>query len=134
MWSRKKFKCQGACQVAMLVWASIGFGWAQERKPPPSDRGRPVLSGAIILHTNTNASTLPPGYQLLYEQNFAKASAIKDFALTDASAWKVTFTNGNGALELLTQSKYQPSVRSPVNIALIKDKVFEDFVLEADLI
>ena len=37
-------------------------------------------------------------------------------------------------MELATQSDYKPIVRSPFNIALIADRVFEDFVLEADLI
>src|SRR6185369_540882 len=36
-------------------------------------------------------------------------------------------------LDLVTQSKYKPVHRSPFNIALIADKVFTDFVLEANL-
>jgi hypothetical protein len=33
------------------------------------------------------------------------------------------------ALELAAEKKYQPAVRSPLNIALIADKAFGDFVL-----
>jgi hypothetical protein len=78
---------------------------------------------------------LPKGYQLLYEQTFEKPESIKGFQMTDGAAWKYsTEEQGGGALELAAQSNYKPEVRSPVNIALIKEKVFGDFILEADLI
>ncbi len=77
---------------------------------------------------------LPPNYKLLYEQKFEGASALKDFVMSDPKAWKFTKDGGHSALELATQSKYQPAVRSPFNIALIADKVFGDFILEADLL
>jgi hypothetical protein len=77
---------------------------------------------------------LPKGYTLLYEQPFAKPESIKEFQMTDPAAWKYSKEEQGGALELAAQSNYKPQVRSPVNIALIKDKVFGDFVLEADLI
>src|SRR6266513_3049230 len=56
--------------------------------------------------------------------------ALRDFVMSDPKAWKFSPSN---ALELATQSDYKPLVRSPFNIALIADRVFEDFVLEADL-
>ena len=65
-----------------------------------------------------------------YEQKFDGPAALKDFVMTDAKAWRFSPSN---ALELTKQSQYKPIVRSPVNIALLADKVFEDFVLEADL-
>jgi hypothetical protein len=73
---------------------------------------------------------------LVYEQSFDKESALADFQMTDAAAWKfVTTDDGHGgSMELFQQSKYVPAVRSPFNIALIKDKSFGDFVLECDLI
>ena len=77
---------------------------------------------------------IPNGYKLLYEQTFENPDAIRQFQMTDANAWKFSNEEKGGALELAAQSKYKPEVRSPVNIALIKEKVFGDFVLEADLI
>jgi hypothetical protein len=77
---------------------------------------------------------LPQGYKLLYEQKFEDASALKDFVMTDSAAWKRAANDKISALELVQQSKYTPAVRSPFNIALIADKVFGDFILEADLI
>lgn len=71
---------------------------------------------------------------MLYEQKFDAADALGDFVMSDPRAWRVAVSSTNGALELLTQSKYTPAVRSPVNIALINGRIFGDFVLEADLL
>lgn len=87
-----------------------------------------------VLAATAADTNVPSGYKLLYEQKFDKPGVIKEFAMTDPAAWKIADTNDQRALELTRQSKYQPAVRSPVNIALIADKVFTDFVLEADLI
>jgi hypothetical protein len=75
---------------------------------------------------------VPSGYKLLYEQDFQKPDAINGFAMTDPAAWKIASANNQQGLELAKQSNYKPIVRSPVNIALIADRVFGDFVLEAD--
>jgi len=75
----------------------------------------------------------PAGYKLLYSRNFTSPQDLAGFVMTDPAAWRVTKTNDVTALDLFTQSKYKPAYRSPFNIALIADKVFGDFVLEADL-
>jgi hypothetical protein len=77
---------------------------------------------------------IPNGYKLLYEQTFESPESIREFQMSDAKAWKYSKEEKGGALELAAQSEYKPEVRSPVNIALIKDKVFGDFILEADLV
>ena len=79
-------------------------------------------------------SQLPTGYKLVYEQNFENPGARQGFVMTDPQVWRITKKDGQSALELTAQSNYQPDVRSPVNIALIADKVFDDFVLEASLL
>jgi len=90
-----------------------------------------LFTGAIL-----RAADLPSNYKLLHEETFDKETSLTRFQMTDTNAWKWVSTNDNhgGAMELVQQSKYKPGVRSPVNIALIKDKVFGDFILEADLI
>ena len=80
------------------------------------------------------AAEIPAGYTLAYEQKFDTATALADFRFTDPAAWGFAKTNDISALALMKQSQYKPIVRSPVNIALIGDKVFGDFVLEVDLI
>jgi hypothetical protein len=88
----------------------------------------------FLVYAADKPSNLPDGYKLLYAQAFDKDAALKDFAMTDPQAWALSKEEKGGALELTKQSNYKPAVRSPVNIALIADKVFGDFILEADLI
>lgn len=76
---------------------------------------------------------VPKGYRLLYSQNFEEAGAINDFEFTDPGKWKLTAKDGNGCLESLGPGKYRPKVRSPHVIALLSDRKFEDFILEANL-
>ena len=94
-----------------------------------------LLCSAISFVALTSlAADIPAGYKLAYEQKFDGASAMRDFRFTDPVAWSFAQTNDISALALVQQSKYAPVVRSPVNIALIADRVFGDFVLEVDLI
>jgi len=53
---------------------------------------------------------------------------------TDPRAWKLVDSRQGQAYSLFQQSKYQPPHRSPLNIALLKDVVVSDFVLEADVL
>jgi hypothetical protein len=95
-----------------------------------------ILIGAFVFAQALLAADLPAGYKLLYEQKFDDAESLKAFQMTDTNAWKwVTAEESHGgALELTRQSKYQPAVRSPVNIALIADTVFSDFVIEVEML
>ena len=74
---------------------------------------------------------IPADYKLLYSQDFLKPEALGDFVFSDPAAWKVSEGDGKTALELAQQSKYSPPFRSPLNIALVKGKVFDDFIVEA---
>ena len=71
-------------------------------------------------------------YPLLYEQDFNSPTAIRDFEMSDPSAWKIN-AEEKGYLELFGKSEYKARVRSPFNIALIRNLELGDFVLEADL-
>ena len=51
----------------------------------------------------------------------------------DAQSWKIVSTPRGNVYSLFQQSAYKPPYRSPVNIALLKDVVVGDFVLEIDL-
>ncbi len=72
---------------------------------------------------------IPEGYSLLYSQDFAGPESRSDFVFSDPSAWKVD----RGSLALTKPSVYQPPVRSPRNLALIRGKSFGSFVLEAEI-
>jgi hypothetical protein len=104
-------------------------------------RSLPALLVAQLLTLLCGCSTLPPhpsyvpaSYRLLYAQDFERPDSLHSFTSSDPAAWSLTRHKGNTALELTRQSRYQPAVRSPVNIALLGDRVFGDFLLEADLL
>jgi hypothetical protein len=94
-----------------------------------------LLFGGLILSlgaTQNHPPGIPQDYQLLYEQNFDTWESLLDFEMSDPSAWKWDDSEG-GALELFGESRYRARVRSPFNIALLKDHYLGDFILEANL-
>jgi hypothetical protein len=80
------------------------------------------------------AGPVPEGWRLVYEQHFDAPSVLADFVFTDPAAWRFSADGKAFALELAQQSQYQPPHRSPVNLALLADRVLGDFILEADLL
>ncbi|PYM15782.1 MAG: hypothetical protein DME18_03320 [Verrucomicrobia bacterium] len=118
---------------ALLVLTTVCFSADKPRGPAREDGVRPGSAGGALVFHEKSKTPLPAGYKLLYEQSFDDESALSQFVMTDPAAWKWATEKG-GALELVQQSQYTPAVRSPFNIALIADRVFGDFILEADLI
>ena len=70
---------------------------------------------------------VPEGFHLLYQQDFSSAEAINQFEMTDPSAWKAV-TGKEGYLELFGKSNYEARVRSPFNIALLKEYMFGEML------
>jgi len=114
------------CSAALCLSALVSFAAESPIQRLPPERR---VKGALVFPDN-----VPAGYKLVYEQRFVTPDSVADFRFTDPAAWRFAKTNDTTALELVKQSQYKPIVRSPVNVALIADKVFGDFVLEADLI
>jgi hypothetical protein len=56
-------------------------------------------------------------------------SGLGRWEMTDAKAWEIVGNGGGHALGLTGSSDYQPPVRSPLNIALVKDHEFDSFEL-----
>src|SRR5687768_17058126 len=88
------------------------------------------MKTAVLILFASLLSAFASDLKTLYEQSFQTPDALKGFLMSDPKAWRFSPSN---ALELVKQSDYKPNVRSPVNIALIADKVFEDFVLDVEL-
>jgi hypothetical protein len=72
-------------------------------------------------------------YQLVYIQDFERPQAMGNFDLTDDAAWKISGIKGNKSLELYQASQYKIDVRSPFNIALLRDLTLGSFVMEVEL-
>jgi len=64
-----------------------------------------------------------------YELDFEAPASIEAFDFTDPAVWRWA----DASLELFGASAYTPPHRSPLNIALLRDVVAGDFVLEAEL-
>ena len=86
-----------------------------------------------LLFLKVHAQQIPDNYQLLYEEDFEGDATLKDFEITDIEAWRIGNGKKGQALELYKSSGYNPPVRSPLNIAFIKNKKFGSFILEAEL-
>jgi hypothetical protein len=95
-----------------------------------------LIAGVLVLDARPARAGNPPGipadYNLIYSQDFAKPEVLKDFQFTDPGAWEIKAEESKPALELTRQSNYKPDVRSPFNIALLANKVWEDVIFEAD--
>lgn len=66
------------------------------------------------------------------EEDFSNGA--ERWSVTDPTAWKVGEDGGAAVFELTKKkSDYKPPHRSPHNIALLKDLVLGDFVLEAEV-
>jgi hypothetical protein len=69
------------------------------------------------------------GLPLVFEEDFE--SGIDRWETTDDKAWSLNDNNGGKAFGLnRRKSDYSPKVRSPHNVALIKDVQVADFVLK----
>ena len=89
-----------------------------------------LVTAQCVLAQSKNVK---PGYQLVYSQDFESSGSVDDFEMTDERAWRSGKSDSGKTLELFGKSEYEARVRSPFNIALLKDIVVGDFVMEANL-
>jgi len=74
------------------------------------------------------------GLPLVFHESFADGpKGLARFEFTDPAAWKIDTDAGKNVLSQFQQSKYKPTVRSPINIAWVKDLQVGEFVLEVKL-
>jgi len=94
--------------------------------------------GRIYRFRNLRIRELSAPKALAEKQNDLPLAFLDDFesgagrwTQTDPNAWKVTATDKGHVYSLHQQSKYEPPVRSPFNIARIKELRVSDFVVQA---
>ena len=76
----------------------------------------------------------PEGQALLAEVTFPDAKALGLFAFTDPAAWRFGFSDKDGKyIEHFQKSKYKYPVRSPFNIALLKERKFGSFTMDMEV-
>lgn len=79
-------------------------------------------------------SAEPSAWSIVVDVDFASPACRERFAFTDASRWRWRGDDGTASLELLGDSGYEPPVRSPTSIALLKDIEVADFDLDVDVL
>ena len=85
----------------------------------------------FFLYQSSFSQNIPGGYLLQYEQNFSAAKALNDFTMNNPTAWGIYKVANNFHFRCAGAD----SVKSiPANIAILNNKVFGDFILEADVI
>jgi hypothetical protein len=92
-----------------------------------------VIIMLALLTATLRSQKLPGGYILQYQQNFSDSKALTDFRLSNAKAWGIFNSGGNFYLQFnVTDQSGQPAV-VPENTGILKNHIFGDFILEADV-
>jgi len=91
-----------------------------------------LLAIALPAFADDNPAGIPENYVLLFGSDFAKPDALKQFTFTDPNAWQLGKDGNKAYLEQHKASAYKPMHRSPLNIALVADKVVGDCIIDFD--
>ena len=70
---------------------------------------------------------------LIYENDFEIEDSFEQFEFSDSDAWRIQDTLSNKALELFGKSDYEADVRSPFNIAVVREVFIGSFAMEVEL-
>jgi hypothetical protein len=91
-----------------------------------------TLALLITLFYQTSLSqNFPEGYILQYQQGFNNGQSLSDFMFDNPASWGIFNSGGNYYLQCTTGA-IDSTARAtlPVNIAILKNKIFGDFILE----
>lgn len=91
----------------------------------------PILLLALIA-TVCPAQQLPEGYILQYQQSFSGNKSLADFKVENPESWGI-FKEGNNFYLHFAELPAAGESTLPGNMAIINDRVFGDFILEADV-
>ncbi len=86
-----------------------------------------LLGGCASLEKSAERDGMPR----VFSEDFANGSGR--WVMTDARAWRVEKEGGRHLLSLFGKSAYEPEVRSPRNIARVKNLELGGFVFEVTL-
>ncbi len=81
----------------------------------------------------TIAQTLPEGYILQYKQDFNNGKSLSDFAFNPPGHWSIFSVKGNYFLQCTGSGDSLVNSMLPANTAFLSNKIFGDFILEADV-
>ena len=79
------------------------------------------------------SQNVPEGYILQYQQDFSGNNPINDFRSDNFQFWTVKSANRNKYLAFNHSTNMDSSVHSPLNICLVDNFIFGDFIIEVSL-
>src|SRR5262245_2839380 len=94
----------------------------------------PVLFSLTMIGADRPAAFTPKpevagALPLVLKDDF-ESEDLAGWEFTDAKAWRTSVVDGNRVLDQYRESKYEPAVRSPLNIALARKVDVGDFVMD----
>lgn len=92
-----------------------------------------LIVPVMVAIPGSMAQRLPDGHILQYHQDFNSPRSLSDFRVETPESWGIFKNGGNYYLHFSgSPGSKDPSGR-PGNIAVLNDRVFGDFILEADV-
>ncbi len=90
-----------------------------------------LLSNALA--AEMFSQNIPEGYILQYQQDFSGKNPISDFRSDDFQSWTIGSANGNKYLGFNHHTGADSSIKLPLNICLVDNYIFGDFIIEVSL-
>lgn len=87
----------------------------------------------ILLCQPVFSQRIPDGYILQYQQGFSGGKSLSDFRFDNPALWGIFNVGGNSYLQSNGKVDSSSNWTLPANIAIIDNKIFGDFVLEAEI-
>jgi hypothetical protein len=87
----------------------------------------------IFLFPFCMAQKLPEGYILQYQQTFGDIRSLTDFSVANPELWGIYKTGANYYLQFTASEDHGIQPALPRNMAILKNHVYGDFILEADV-
>ncbi|HEX2394754.1 MAG TPA: hypothetical protein VHI78_05370 [Bacteroidales bacterium] len=85
----------------------------------------------VSLRLSIVAQNIPEGYLLQYQQSFNSGKALEDFEMVNPDKWGVFKTGSNFYLQCAAADSIS---EIPANVGVLINRIFGDFILEADVL
>ncbi len=90
-----------------------------------------LLIFTIAVHAQSDAFKT---YKVVYSQSFSKDKCTNDFEFSDQSKWLISKNGKTGkSLKCLGTGDYQSALEGPSVVAVLRDYLLTDFVVEMDV-
>jgi len=101
------------------------------RRYPVMSRKLVVLALSLVVRSGDAPAVAqgPDELPVVFVADFESGN-LAGWSFTDPDAWRITTQDGNHVLDQFRASKYEPPVRSPLNIALVPGVDVGDFELD----